>query len=60
MNKAEWLALRCPQSAPLGLDKLLAQTVALRDKTLADNPTSQRLPVLERDIQRLRNMGAKP
>lgn len=41
------------------LNELLAQTIALRDKTLSDNPNSQRLSVMERDIQRLKRMGAK-
>jgi len=40
------------------LNELLAQTIALRDKTLVSNPASQRLSVMERDIQRLRRMGA--
>ena len=41
------------------LNELLAQTVALRDKTLRDNPNSQRPSVMERDIQRLKRMVAK-
>ena len=40
------------------LNELLAQTIELRDRTLASNPASQRLAILERDIQRLKRMGA--
>ena len=40
------------------LNELLAQTIALRDQTRKNNPNSQRLSVLERDIQRLKRMGA--
>ena len=40
------------------LNELLAQTISLRDQTQANNPNSQRLSILERDIQRLKRMGA--
>lgn len=40
------------------LNELLAQTIALRDQVQANNPSSQRLSILERDIQRLKRMGA--
>lgn len=47
------------ENKTMHINELLAQTIELRDRTLANNPTSQRLSVLERDIQRLKRMGAK-
>lgn len=47
------------ENKTMHINELLAQTIELRDRTLANHPTSQRLSILERDIQRLKRMGAK-
>lgn len=47
------------ENKTMHINELLAQTISLRDQTQANNPNSQRLSILERDIQRLKRMGAK-